>query len=103
MSSHPFQRERLEELLFASTNETFSEEERDELNAMLRGSEAARSLAAQFLLQGSGLERGCLPRPAAGDYRSTLGRMDSCEYTASSWCMALANLAYRRNFRALSR
>ena len=49
MSSHPFQRERLEELLVASTNETFSEEERDELNAMLRGSEAARSLAAQFL------------------------------------------------------
>ena len=49
MSDHSFQRERLEELLFASANETFSEDEREELNAMLRGSAAARSLAVQFL------------------------------------------------------
>ncbi len=49
MSDPSFQRDRLEELLFASAHESFSVEERDELNALLLGSAAARSYAVQFL------------------------------------------------------
>lgn len=49
MSDLSFQRDRLEEFLFASANESFSVEERDELNALLLGSAAARSFAVRFL------------------------------------------------------
>lgn len=49
MSDPSFQRDRLEELLFASAHESFSVEERDELNVLLLGSAAARSYAVQFL------------------------------------------------------
>jgi hypothetical protein len=41
--------ERLEELLFASTCETFSEVERAELNALLRNHTDARNFAARYL------------------------------------------------------
>ena len=49
MSDSAIPLERLEELLFASTNETFAEEERAELNALLFDHLAARSYAVQFL------------------------------------------------------
>ncbi len=49
MSEPSFDRDRLEELLFASAHESFSVDERDELNALLLGSSAARSFAIQFL------------------------------------------------------
>jgi len=49
MSDQSFQQDRLEELLFASANESFSVEERDELNAILRDNADARRFAAQFL------------------------------------------------------
>ncbi len=49
MSDSSFSRDRLEELLFASAGESFTTEERDELNALLRDNGDARSVAAQFL------------------------------------------------------
>jgi hypothetical protein len=49
MIERNYNRERLESLLFASVNEAFSPAEREELNAILRGSAEARKFAAQFL------------------------------------------------------
>lgn len=49
MSDSSFPRDRLEELLFASAHESFSTEERAELNSLLRENAAARSFAVQFL------------------------------------------------------
>jgi hypothetical protein len=68
MSDLSFQRDRIEELLFASANESFSVEERDELNALLLGSSAARRFAVQFLSLDAVLTEGLVAGEAAIHY-----------------------------------
>lgn len=50
MNQHPFNPERLEELLFLSAGDSLTEEQSKEINALLRGHAAARSFAARSLI-----------------------------------------------------
>jgi hypothetical protein len=68
MSESYLDRERLEELLFASAHDSFSADERDELNAVLLGSADARRFAVQFLSIDAALAESLSTSEAAARY-----------------------------------